>query len=57
MQARTLGADLPDLASMRALVRHTHEPHRYEPRAGFDWDAAEKRLDTTRRTSDERMTL
>jgi hypothetical protein len=29
---------------MRALVRRTHEPVRYEPRDGVDWDAAEKRL-------------
>lgn len=50
VQARTLGADLPDLAAMRALVRRTHKPHRYEPRAaaaGADWDAAELRLHTT----------
>ena len=45
VQARTLGADLPDLAAMRALVRRTHEPYRYEPRPGVDWDAAEKRLE------------
>ena len=25
VQARALGADLPDLAAMRALVRRTHE--------------------------------
>jgi rhamnulokinase len=49
VQARALsrlrGSDeLPDLAAMRALVRRTHEPVRYEPRDGVDWDAAEKRL-------------
>jgi len=31
VQARTLGADLPDLAAMRALVRRTHDLVRYEP--------------------------
>ncbi|MFI2706875.1 rhamnulokinase family protein, partial [Nocardioides sp. CER28] len=36
VQARALGADLPDLAAMRALVRRTHEPVRYEPRPGQD---------------------
>ena len=46
VQARTLGADLPDLAAMRELVRRTHPPHRYEPRASLDWDAAELRLIT-----------
>ena len=44
VQARTLGADLPDLAAMRGLVRRTQEVQRYEPRAGGDWDAAEARL-------------
>jgi rhamnulokinase len=44
VQARTLGADLPDLAAMRDLVRRTHELHRYEPRSGSAWDAAEARL-------------
>jgi rhamnulokinase len=44
VQARTLGADLPDLAAMRALVRHTHEVRRFEPRPGFDWDAADRRV-------------
>ena len=46
VQARTLGADLPDLRAMRALVRSTHEPRRYEPRPGADWDGAESRLPT-----------
>ena len=45
VQARTLGADLPDLAAMRALVRSTHELRRFEPTSGLDWDAAEKRLE------------
>lgn len=44
VQARTLGADLPDLAAMRALVRRTHDLIRYEPRGGADWDGAEHRL-------------
>ena len=44
VQARALGADLPDLRAMRALVRSTHEPRRYDPRPGADWDAAEARL-------------
>ncbi|MFI5585262.1 rhamnulokinase family protein [Amycolatopsis sp. NPDC051758] len=43
VQARALGEDLPDLASMRALVRETQEVRRYIP-AGGDWDAAEARL-------------
>lgn len=47
VQARTLGAELTDLRSMRRLVRSTHELDRYEPRhsarAG-DWVAAENRL-------------
>ncbi|MDN4174205.1 FGGY-family carbohydrate kinase [Nocardioides sp. SOB77] len=44
VQARSLGAQLPDLAAMRDLVRRTHELHRFEPRPGLDWDAAEQRL-------------
>jgi rhamnulokinase len=44
VQARALGADLPDLAAMRSLVRRTHDLVRYEPRDGVDWDAAEKRI-------------
>ena len=44
VQARTLGVDLPDLAAMRALVRRTHELHRYDPRPGLDWDAAQARI-------------
>lgn len=47
VQARTLGADLPDLAAMRDLVRRTHDLTRYEPRTGFDWDAAERRVRAT----------
>ena len=31
VQARALGADLPDLAAMRALVRRTHDVRRHEP--------------------------
>ncbi len=45
VQARALGADLPDLDAMRALVRSTQEIVRYEPGSvGADWDAAEARL-------------
>jgi sugar (pentulose or hexulose) kinase len=44
VQARALGADLPDLAAMRALVHRTHDVRRYEPDLGLDWDAAEARL-------------
>jgi rhamnulokinase len=44
VQARTLGADLPDLTAMRALVRRTHEVTRFDPRPGPDWPAAEARL-------------
>jgi len=53
VQARALlreqgSADLADLAEMRALIRRTHELHRFEPtpttRGGADWDAAEGRL-------------
>ncbi|GHJ58389.1 rhamnulokinase [Nocardioides sp. OK12] len=44
VQARALGADLPDLAAMRALVRRTHGLRRFEPRPGLDWDAAEVRV-------------
>ncbi|WP_307854219.1 rhamnulokinase [Nocardioides palaemonis] len=44
VQARALGADLPDLSAMRALVRETHDVRRHDPRAGLDWDAAERRV-------------
>lgn len=44
VQARALGEDLPDLASMRALVRETQEIRRYEPSGTADWAAAEARL-------------
>ncbi|MEI5676577.1 MULTISPECIES: rhamnulokinase [unclassified Nocardioides] len=44
VQARTLGAPLKDLGAMRDLVRRTHELHRFEPRPGTDWDAAEARI-------------
>jgi rhamnulokinase len=47
VQARTLGADLPDLAAMRSLVRGTHDLVRYEPGGDEDrWAAAEARLAT-----------
>ncbi|GHF33480.1 rhamnulokinase [Amycolatopsis bartoniae] len=45
VQARALGAGLPDLAAMRALVRETQALRRYEP-SGGDWAAAEARLTT-----------
>jgi len=45
VQARALGVDLPDLPAMRALVRATHPPKRYEPSGDHaGWDAAERRL-------------
>jgi rhamnulokinase len=45
VQARTLGADVPDLPAMRALVARTHEVRRYEPSGvGARWDEAEQRL-------------
>ena len=48
VQARALGADLPDLAAMRALVRATHDLKAYDPAdagvSAADWDAAESRL-------------
>jgi len=44
VQARALGANLPDLAAMRALIRRTHDVRRFEPRSGLDWDAAASRL-------------
>ncbi|MFJ1759330.1 rhamnulokinase family protein [Amycolatopsis sp. NPDC088138] len=44
VQARALGEDLPDLASMRALVRETQVLKRYDPTTRADWAAAEARL-------------
>ncbi len=46
VQARALGADVADLAAMRALVRRTHDLERHEPGGvgGLDWAAAERRL-------------
>jgi rhamnulokinase len=44
VQARTLGADLPDLAAMRALVRRAHPPRPYRPRDPRPWDAAAVRV-------------
>ncbi|HYO38378.1 MAG TPA: rhamnulokinase family protein [Nocardioidaceae bacterium] len=44
VQARTLGADLPDLAAMRALVTGTHTLDRYEPQGSEgEWVAVEGR--------------
>lgn len=44
VQARALGEDLPDLPSMRALVRETQALRRYTPTGHADWAAAESRL-------------
>ena len=48
VQARALGAAVPDLAAMRRLVRATHDLTRYEPTesglSDTDWDAAEARV-------------
>ncbi|MET0234010.1 MAG: rhamnulokinase family protein [Kibdelosporangium sp.] len=44
VQARTLGADLPDLAAMRALTRQTQSLRSYTPSTTDDWAAAEARL-------------
>lgn len=44
VQARTLGAAVPDLAAMRAVVRGSYDIRRYEPRRGPDWAAAEARV-------------
>jgi sugar (pentulose or hexulose) kinase len=45
VQARTLGAPLPDLAAMRALLRETQDLRRYEPAGDLSaWDAAEARI-------------
>jgi len=46
VQARALGADLPDLAAMRSLVRETHDLVRHEPGDLGDWDAAERLVST-----------
>ena len=45
VQARTLGARLPDLEAMRALVAGTHQVRRYEPEGrSADWQSAEARV-------------
>lgn len=44
VQGRALGADLPDLAAMRDLVRRSYEVKRFEPRSGLDWAGAEARV-------------
>ncbi|MEV0073203.1 rhamnulokinase family protein [Amycolatopsis sp. NPDC050768] len=43
VQARALGAGLPDLAAMRRLIRETQPLRRYQP-GGGNWTAAEARL-------------
>jgi sugar (pentulose or hexulose) kinase len=48
VQARTLGAPMPDLAAMRALLRETQDLRRYEPAGDRSaWDAAEARIHGT----------
>ena len=47
VQARALGADLPDLAAMRALVRATHDLVRHERAEVGDWDEAQRRVSTS----------
>ncbi len=44
VQGRALGADLPDLAAMRATVRRSFDVRRYEPATGADWADAEARV-------------
>jgi rhamnulokinase len=44
VQGRTLGAHLPDLASMRALITATHVLKRYEPSDGDRWAEVDPRL-------------
>jgi len=45
VQARTLGAKLPDLEAMRSLVARTHQLRGYQPRGrGLEWQAAEARV-------------
>jgi rhamnulokinase len=45
VQARTLGAQLPNLQAMRALVARTHQVRRYEPQGtSGDWQSAEARV-------------
>ena len=44
VQARTLGADLPDLPSMRALVRRSHPVRRFVPTLHLPWEPAAARL-------------
>ena len=46
VQARALGAPLPDLAAMRALVRETQPVREYLPTAHSDWAAAEQRVES-----------
>ncbi len=44
VQARALGAGLPDLTAMRALVRSTQSLREYRPSGHDDWAEAEARL-------------
>jgi len=46
VQARALGADLPNLSTMRALIRDTHELRRYDPSGDErNWALAAERID------------
>ncbi|TCO54271.1 rhamnulokinase [Actinocrispum wychmicini] len=52
VQARALGADLPDLAAMRGLVRRTQPMREYRPSGReAEWVAAEARLDLAARVT------
>jgi rhamnulokinase len=45
VQARALGAPIPDLPAMRALLRHTQDVLTYQPTGDQStWDAAEARI-------------
>lgn len=47
VQARSLGADLPDRFAMRAAVRRSAVLTRYEPRPGRSWTRVPERLAAT----------
>lgn len=50
VQARTLGANLPDLAAMRTLIAATHEVRHYQPSGGDQWTQADAQLPHSRVT-------
>lgn len=56
VQARAMGADLPDLAAMRTLVRQTHPPQRYEPAQTWTTGANPRDGAPTRNVSCPRLT-